>query len=71
MTTGALLFAYNNDTIDYVNMAKWTAKNIHRHLDIPVALVTDVMPKSTEFDKVILVPSTSEIQDILVIMQNM
>jgi len=60
MTTGALLFAYNNDTIDYVSMAKWTAKNIHRHLDIPVALVTDVMPTSHEFDKVILVQSTSE-----------
>jgi len=41
MKTGALIFAYNNDDIDYVRMAAWSAKNIRRHLCIPVALVTD------------------------------
>jgi hypothetical protein len=41
MTTGALIFAYNNEQIDYVSMAAWTARNIRRHLNIPVALVTD------------------------------
>lgn len=41
MTTGALIFAYNNEQIDYVAMAAWTAKNIRRHLGIPVALVSD------------------------------
>lgn len=41
MTTGALIFAFNNEKTDYVDMAAWSARNIHRHLDIPVAVVTD------------------------------
>ena len=44
MTTGALIFAFNNEQIDYVAMANWSAKNIHRHLGIPVCLVTDKEP---------------------------
>ena len=56
MTTGAVIFAYNNEAFDYVRMAAWTAANLRRHLDIPVALVTD---RSTDgdFDQVILHPS--------------
>ena len=46
MTTGALIFAYNNSDIDYVSMAAWSAKNIWRHLRISTSLVTDyVNPK--------------------------
>jgi hypothetical protein len=41
MKTGALLFAHNNKTYDYIKLAKWTAGNIHRHLDLPVTLITD------------------------------
>ena len=41
MTTGALIFAFNNEVTDYVAMAQWSAQNIRRHLDIPVAVVTD------------------------------
>jgi len=41
MTTGALIFAFNNEKTDYVAMAAWSARNIHRHLEIPVAVVTD------------------------------
>jgi hypothetical protein len=41
MTTGALIFARNNEQIDYVAMANWSAKNIQRHLDIPTHIVTD------------------------------
>ena len=41
MTTGALIFARNNETTDYVAMAKWSAKNIQRHLGIPTHIVTD------------------------------
>lgn len=41
MTTGALIFARNNEHIDYVSMAKWSAKNIERHLGIPTHIVTD------------------------------
>jgi hypothetical protein len=41
MTVGALIFAHNNDHIDYVSMARWSAKNIERHLGIPTHIVTD------------------------------
>jgi hypothetical protein len=41
MTTGALIFARNNEKIDYVAMAKWSARNIERHLGIPTHIVTD------------------------------
>lgn len=59
MTTGALIFAYNNDCFDYVRMAAWSAANIRRHLGIPVALVTD-QPTDLEFDRVIIHSSISE-----------
>jgi hypothetical protein len=41
MTTGAVIFALNNEQIDYENMARWSAKNIERHLGIPTHVVTD------------------------------
>jgi len=41
MTTGALIFARNNEEIDYVAMARWSAGNIKRHLGIPTHIVTD------------------------------
>jgi len=41
MTTGALIFARNNEHIDYVAMARWSARNIERHLGIPTHIVTD------------------------------
>jgi len=41
MTTGALIFARNNEHTDYVAMARWSAKNIERHLGIPTHIVTD------------------------------
>jgi hypothetical protein len=53
MTTGAVIFAYNNEQTDYVSMAAWCAKNIRRHLGIPVALVTDC-PTDLHFEQVII-----------------
>jgi hypothetical protein len=41
MTTGALIFALNNEQIDYLAMARWSAKNIERHLGIPTHIVTN------------------------------
>jgi hypothetical protein len=41
MTTGALIFARNNEQIDYEAMARWSARNIKRHLGIPTHIVTD------------------------------
>jgi hypothetical protein len=47
MTTGALIFARNNEQIDYVSMAQWSARNIERHLGIPTHIVTDDFALST------------------------
>ena len=58
MTTGALIFAFNNEKIDYVSMAAWSAKNIRRHLDIPTAIVTDATTVPDVFEHVICVPRT-------------
>lgn len=54
MTRGALIFAFNNEKIDYVRMAEWSAGNIRRHLGIPTCLVTDRMPEHTNFEKIII-----------------
>ena len=47
MTTGALIFALNNEQIDYVSMAKWSARNIERHLGIHTHIVTDEQVTTT------------------------
>jgi hypothetical protein len=47
MTTGALIFAVNNEATDYVAMARWNAENIQRHLGIPTHIVTDLPSNST------------------------
>lgn len=47
MTTGAVIFARNNEQIDYVAMAQWSAQNIERHLGIPTHIVTDNSTAST------------------------
>ena len=61
MTTGALIFAFNNEKTDYVAMAAWSARNIHRHLDIPVAVVTndENHDELSAFDQVIFSESES------------
>ena len=41
MTTGALIFAFNNEKTDYVKMATWSAERVRHFLKIPVAIVTD------------------------------
>jgi hypothetical protein len=41
MSTGALLFAQNNASIDYIKLAVFAATKISKYLSIPVSLVTD------------------------------
>ena len=41
MTNGAIIFAQNNTTVDYIKLAVYAADRIKTHLNIPVALVTD------------------------------
>jgi hypothetical protein len=41
MSNGALIFAHNNQGIDYVKMAVFCASKIRQFLDIPVSIVTN------------------------------
>jgi len=59
MTRGALIFAFNNETTDYVSLAAWSAGNIRRHLGIPVAVVTD-QSDASGFDKVIVTQTAAQ-----------
>jgi hypothetical protein len=62
MTTGALIFAFDNESTDYVAMAGWSARNIRRHLNIPTAIVTDADPRDPRlsgFDQVISATASS------------
>lgn len=60
MTRGVLIFAFNNEHIDYLSMAEWTTRNIHRHLDLPVCVVTDAtdIPANFTFDRVVHAKAT-------------
>ena len=59
MTRGALIFAFDNEKTDYVKLAAWTANNIRRHLNIPVAVVTDAVDRAQScFD--VVIPAQSE-----------
>lgn len=41
MNTGAIIFAQNNSSINYVKLATFSAKQIQKYLHIPVSLITD------------------------------
>jgi hypothetical protein len=55
MTTGAVIFAFDNEETDYVAMAAWSAARIRRHLKIPTAVITDCQDpgRLSQFDHVI------------------
>ena len=61
-TQGVVIFAYDNELIDYVAMAAWSAQNIHRHLRLPVCVITDRinLPTHYAFDHVVTTDKTSE-----------
>jgi hypothetical protein len=61
MTTGALIFAYNNEEVDYLALASWSAQNIKRHLGIPVAVVTNISADIFDhFDRVIFADTQAD-----------
>lgn len=41
MSKGVLIYALNNEQIDYIELALYAAKSVKKHLNVPVALVTD------------------------------
>lgn len=60
MTTGALIFAFDNEHIDYLAMAAWSAPRIKNYLDLPTAVVTDAPDRAQQlgcFDAVITAPA--------------
>lgn len=68
MTTGAIIFAQNNSSIDYTKLAVFAASKIAEHLKIPVSLITDnkrwllnTYPDHN-FDQVIEIPSSQQVQ---------
>lgn len=55
MNTGALIFAFNNENIDYLGLARWSAANIFRLLRIPTAIVTDrVVNDTKDYERFVL-----------------
>lgn len=42
MTKGILIYAFNNDSIDYFRQAVWCADRVNQYLDLPVTIITDV-----------------------------
>ena len=56
LSQGVVIFAFNNEATDYIAMAAWSARNIRRHLNLPVAIVTD-NPKAAaehEFEHIVV-----------------
>ena len=41
MNNGVVLFAFNNDCIDYIKQAVYCAKRVKKYLNLPVQLITD------------------------------
>jgi hypothetical protein len=41
MTRGVLIFAQNNNEIDYAKISLFAAEQVKRHLNVPVSLITD------------------------------
>lgn len=62
MNTGAVIFAQNNSSVDYVKMAGFAAQRVKQYLDIPVSLITNskgwvtTLGLDAVFDKVIDIP---------------
>ena len=54
MNKGILLFAFNNEKIDYVKQAKFVATRAKKYLDLPTTLITDNHVEDGIFDNVIL-----------------
>lgn len=63
MTQGVLIFAQNNDKVDYVKIAAYAARRAIDHLNVPVSIITNCdSAEAAEamgvFDKVIVIDDT-------------
>ena len=66
MSKGIVLFAHNNDAIDYVAQAVFCCKKIKEHLKLPVTLITSENVKEDIFDNVIKIenPNTKQTRNM-------
>lgn len=55
---GAVLFAFNTSTINYVKIAEHAARLINHTLGLPTTLITDSSLVSNQFDQIIYVDHT-------------
>lgn len=61
---GAVIFAHNNASVDYIKLAIFAAGRVKRYLDLPVSLITDDKKwldknyPNHPFDQIIEVPSS-------------
>jgi hypothetical protein len=46
---GIMLFAFDNEAVDYIELAAFCAKRIKKHLKVPVCVVTDNPEKAMSF----------------------
>lgn len=74
---GCLIYAFNNEDIDYIQMAYESARRVHKYLDIPVCLVTDsearvneLDPQRQIFDKVIDLWSNPDTKNLAELLNN-
>lgn len=53
MSKGVLLFAHNNDQINYAKLAVFAAQRVRQYLDVPISVVTDNRDIFTNLDTAI------------------
>lgn len=61
MSKGVLLFAFNNESINYIKQAIFCAKRVTKYLGLPVSLVTDAElsdSQSKQFDNIIKIKNS-------------
>ena len=66
MSSGVLVFANNNGTIDYCKQATFLAKRIRKYMDLPTCIVTtdkDYNFETGVFDKIVYVDDTKKINN--------
>lgn len=59
MTNGVLLFATNNESLDYIKQAEYCASRIKKYMNVPVALVTNNDVENDTFDHIIKIQSSN------------
>jgi hypothetical protein len=62
MSKGVLLFAFNNDSLNYLNQARHAAERISKFMDLPTSIVTDEkvnIEQYPHFDKIIKVKNAA------------